>query len=269
MEILRTYLRRADGHEALVQEASVDEAYFDLSSAGSYEGAAEIARAIKNEIKVKENLTATIGIGPNKLIAKIASDVQKPDGLTVVREEDAEKFLEPMSIRTIPGIGPKTEERFKALRIATIKDAKKISITELYQMMGKRGPELYERLRGRDNSPLVEEYELKSISEQETFERDIPATDVKFLRERMRGIALSVYKRFAESDFKSFRTIGITVRFADFTTKTRAATLKASDVRLETIDFQVYRLLMPFLDLRENPERKSFRLLGVKIEKLE
>lgn len=97
-------------HSPMIEQASVDEAYFDLSLSDSYEDARAIAATIKNEIKIKERLTATVGIGPNKLIAKIASDVQKPDGLTVVRAEDAERFLEPMSIRKIPELGQRRKK---------------------------------------------------------------------------------------------------------------------------------------------------------------
>ena len=94
-------------HAEHVEEASVDEAYFDLSFADSYERAAEIAHAIKDEIRTRERLTASVGIGPNKLIAKIASDKNKPDGFLVVRDNEAETFLAPMAIRKIPGVGPK------------------------------------------------------------------------------------------------------------------------------------------------------------------
>jgi DNA polymerase IV (DinB-like DNA polymerase) len=274
MEVLRRYTDH-------VEQASVDEAYFDLSTMGTsitdpYERAREIAFKIKNEIKMKENLTATVGIGPNKLIAKIASDVQKPDGLTVVRAEDAERFLEPMSLRKIPGVGPKAEEKFKRLGMVTVGEARRLSLAELRELMGKWGMDLYEKLRGRSETPLVEEWEAKSIGEQETFERD--ASDPEFLRARLAAISRDVYERFARSGFRNFRTIAITVRFADFETKTRATTLtggvgldgvNSNTVALETIQFHALRLFLPFLDARENPRRKAFRLLGVRIEKLE
>ena len=274
MEILRA-------HAAIVEEASVDEAYFDLSFVADenandlYARAAEIARALKDEIKMKEKLTASVGIGPNKLIAKIASDAQKPDGLTVVRAEAAENFLAPLSVRKIPGVGPKAEERFKKLGIATVAQARELSMEELREMMGKWGTALYERLRARDETSLVEEYEAKSVGEQETFERD--TRDPAFLQERVRKIARGVHARFIREagrdigtpgHFSTFRTITLTVRFADFSTKNRSVTLAAPDARMETIEFQAIRLFMPFLDQRENPGRKAIRLLGVRVEKL-
>ena len=256
-------LRKQSSH---IEQASVDEAYFDLTTAGSYERAEVLARRLKDEIKIKENLTASIGIGPNKLIAKIASDAQKPDGLTVVREEDAEWFLEALPIRTIPGIGPKSEERLAALGVRTVGDARRFSQDALHELMGKWGVELYEKLRGRDESPLIESWEAKSVGEQVTFERD--ASERIFLEGQLREIATSVYARFQAGGFTTFRTIAIIVRFADFTTKTRSVTLKNNETKLDVIEFQVLRLFMPFLDVRENPDRKAFRLLGVRLEKL-
>ena len=251
-----------------IEEASVDEAYLDLSLAGSYKKAEELCRKIKKEIKSKEKLTASIGIGPNKLIAKIASDMRKPDGLTVVEEKDAEKFLEPLAIRRIPGIGPKTEERFRSLGVRTVKDAKRISKDELEKMLGKWGIELYDKLLALDDSPIVQEERTpKSVGEQETFETD--TLDANFLHERLRILSDEVHERFIKAGFKSFRSVTATVRFADFTTKTRSSTLETKSKSREALHFEILKLFMPFLDKRENPERKKIRLIGVRVEKLE
>lgn len=259
MAILRQYA----GH---IEQASVDEAYFDLSFTGSIGSANEIALAIKAEIKREECLTASIGIGPNKLMAKIASDAEKPDGLTVIRETEAEGFLEPLPARVMPGVGPKTEARFKEQGVRTVKDAKRFSKDELKRMLGKGGVELYEKLRGRDNAPLVEAWEAKSIGEQATFERDTGET--KFLRAALATLADNVFRRFKESRFSSFRSVTLTVRFADFTTKTRTTTLERPTASLAELQFAALRLFMPFLDRRDNPAKKAFRLLGVRVEKL-
>jgi len=272
MEILRS-------HAAVVEEASVDEAYADLSFSLSYESAEAIALAIKNEIKEKEHLTASVGIGPNKLIAKIASDCGKPDGFTVVREEDAEEFLAPLPIRTIPGVGPKMEEKFRKFGMQTVRDAKRFGAEELKTMLGKFGTELYEKLRGRSDAGLVTEWEQKSIGEQTTFAHDVFASDSlkdrKLLEDMLAGLAEDVIQRLKAGGFESFKTIAITVRFSDFTTVSRAVTLPkpvaGADpaAALQTLQFQALRLFMPFLDRRENPEKKAIRLLGVRVEKLE
>ena len=251
-EVSRRIMDVVRAHASLIEQASVDEAYFDLSFAGSYDRAEEIVRAIKNEIKEKERLTASVGVGPNKLIAKIASDRQKPDGLTVVHEEDAESFLEPLGLRVIPGLGRKSEEQFTKRGMRTVRDAKRLSRVELIDMMGKWGAELYEKLRGRSDAAIATDAIQKSISEQITFDDDIPVNgklkDRKLLEaalgELASGVHASLYKEIvAGAPFISFRSVGITVRFADFTTKTRVVTLKeavrASDASaLQAIQFQ-------------------------------
>lgn len=304
MDIVRAHVPPNEDGMVLVEQSSVDEASFDLSFAGSYEKAESIARAIKKEIKEKERLTASIGIGPNKLIAKIASDRQKPDGLTVVREEDAEAFLEPLNIRVIPGVGPKSEEQFLKRGIRTVRDAKRLTKAELTKMMGKWGADLYEKFRGRSDAQIVLDWVQKSIGEQTTFDEDIPVDgklkDRKLLEAALADLAADVHKRLRReiadgAPFKAFRSVGITVRFSDFTTKTRIVTLKepvpavhvpgrglfdsetlavaakadsvASAAALKVIQFQALRLFMPFLDRRENPSHKAIRLLGVKVER--
>lgn len=259
MEIIRSY-------SPSVEEASVDEAYFDLSHTGSYEKAKETAQTLKKEIVSREFLTASIGIGPNKLIAKIASDMQKPDGLTVVEEKDAEAFLGPLPIRKIPGIGPKTDMLFNKKGIRVVKDLKKFPREELGDMLGKWGAELYDKIRGCDDSPIMAEYDIKSIGEQETFPED--TLDSNFIFPRLSALCEGVMGRFREGGFKSFRTISLVARFADFDTKTRSRTLADPANSLATLHFESLKLLMPFLDSRENQRRKKIRLIGVRIEKL-
>lgn len=253
-------------YSPLVEEASVDEAYFDLTPAGSFEKAGKICRQIKKEIKEKERLTCSIGIGPNKLIAKIASDFKKPDGLTAVEEKDAEAFLEPLPIRKIPGIGPKTEAKFHAHKIKTVKDLKKFSAERLEEMLGKWGVELYEKARGRDDSSIQTEWVAKSIGEQETFSQD--TLEASFVLERLNALCQSIAGRFAKENFKTFKAAGITVRFSDFETRTRSRTLAkpVNDPRI--LQIEALKLLLPFLDKRANPALKPIRLIGVKVEKL-
>lgn len=145
-------------------------------------------------------------------------------------------------------------------------DAKRFSEAELYTMLGKWGNELYEKLRGRSASEIVEEWEAKSIGEQETFMHD--TRDANVIQERLLALAAGVHTHFKSSGFTSFRSITITVRFADFTTKTRSATLAAPSHDAATLQFEAMRLFAPFLDKRENPQRKDIRLIGVRVEKL-
>lgn len=254
-------------HVPLVEQASIDEAYFDLSFLGSFEKAERICRKIKEEIREKEKITASVGIGPNKLIAKIASNHQKPDGLTVVHADDAEKFLESMPIRTIPGIGPKTESVLHAQGVKKVHDLKKFSEDELEDMMGKWGVDLYEKIRGIDDAPVTEEYETKSIGEQETFLRDTASAEIIF--DRVVVMCKHIVARLGGEEFSKFRTVVVTVRFSDFQTKTRSHTFPKPQRTLKALQIEAFRLILPFLDKRENPKRKLIRLVGVRIEKLE
>lgn len=259
MEIVRA-------HATVVEEASIDEAYFDLSATGSFAAAQKICETIKKEIYKKELLTASIGIGPNKLVAKLASDFQKPDGLTVVPPEKVLNFIEQNALRKIPGIGPKTAEELRERNITTVTELRALDRFELELALGKHGRDLYEKVRGIDDAPLVEEWIAKSISEQETLHHDTLAGDV--IIALLKKLSAQVHERFMHSGFKTFQTVGITVRFEGFETKTRAKTLSTPTDSGTTLEFEALKLLLPFLDVRENPHRKAIRLIGVKIEKL-
>lgn len=254
-------------YASLVEEAGIDEVYFDLSQTKSFDRAADLCRQLKKEIQKQEKLTASVGIGPNKLVAKIASDFRKPDGLTVVTPEEAEGFLEPLAVRKIPGIGPKTEKRLAREGIRLVRDLKQYSREELRLRFGKWGPDLYDRLRGRHNTPLQEEYEPKSVGEQETFGED--TRDLNLIFDRLLDMCGHVFKRLRTGGFKTYRTVVVTVRFADFATHSRSHTLPGASDSLDRLRFAAMKLLMPFLDHRENPRHKFLRLIGVRVEKLE
>src|SRR3989344_3620731 len=261
MKILRKFSQ-------VVETAGVDEAYFILTSDVQglsevrllkppksdfelWKEAKKIAKKIKDEILEKEKLTCSIGIGPNKLIAKIASDFKKPDGLTVVTGEGAENFLKFLPIRKVPGIGPKTEAKFLEKGIKIVKDLPS---------------DLYERIL-HDDTPLVIEREAKSIGEEETFENDTRSSVL--LLDTLGELCREARQRFDISKQKTFRTIVLKVRFHDFETKTRSRTFQKPASDFKILKSEVLRLFLPFLDRRENPKNKLFRLVGVRIEKLE
>lgn len=253
-------------HVPVIENAGIDEAYGDLSFVGSYAKAEVICKKIKSEIKKEEKLTISVGIAPNKLIAKIASGLKKPDGLTVIKENEAEEFLAPLSVRQIPGVGPKTEMLLQKKRIKLVKDLKQFGREELIEWLGKWGSDLYDKARGRDDSSVVEEYTSKSVGEEETFLED--SRDPGFVSERLLALGQAAFRRFKKSGFKSFKTITIKVRFSDFETKTHSYTLGKKASTLEVLQFEILRLLLPFLDRRKNPRKKAIRLIGVRLEKL-
>jgi len=251
----------------VLEQASIDEAYGDVSSTGSFEAAADLCRSIKAAILSEERLTASVGIGPNKLIAKIASGIHKPDGFTVVADTEAEAFLAPLLVRAIPGIGPKTEMMLADQKIRLVEDLKQLSILEMGARFGKRGLEWYGKIRAQDDSPVEAHWEPKSISEQETFDED--TLDSHILVERLSQLSDGVFARLAEEGFKFCRTVAITVRFADFTTVTRAHTFPDPVRDGAVVRRELLKLLLPFFDRRENPQRQRIRLLGVRVEKLQ
>jgi len=248
------------------EPASIDEAYLDVSSLGGFEAAADRARTLQAQIRQREGLTCSVGIGPNKLVAKIASDFQKPEGLTVVRPEDVQGFLDPMPIRVIPGVGPKTDALLRELGVRTVRDLRSVDPSHLVARFGRWGHDIFNKAHGISESGVGGHWEPKSVGEQETFEHDTLAA--AFILERAEHLAQEVFRRLGAHGFRSFRTVTITVRFADFRTLTRSHTPPQPMATEAALWREVMRLLLPFLDRRENPRMKLIRLIGVRVERL-
>jgi DNA polymerase IV (DinB-like DNA polymerase) len=260
--IMAIIARGADAFE----EASIDEAYVDLSSLGDMERAQGHAQGLKAEILAREGLTCSVGIGPNKLVAKIASDIQKPNGLTVVRAEAVQGFLDPLRIRVIPGIGPKTEAFLHGKGIKTVAELRRVELARLTEWFGKWGGDLWQKAHGISHDAVSNEWERKSVGEQETFDED--TLDPVLVLERAQRLAGEVYRRLVAEGFQAFRTVTVTVRFAGFVTRSRSHTGTPPFRREEELHGEVRRLLEPFFDARENPKGKRIRLIGVRVERL-
>src|SRR3989441_4698471 len=185
------------------QKTSVDEAYLELSSLGSVDAAVERARWLKAEIVRQEGLTASVGIGPNKLVAKIASDFQKPDGLTVVRPDEVQPFLDPMRVRVIPGIGPKTERFLHERHIRTVADLRALEQARLAEWFGRWGEDLFAKAPGLSESAVSNDRVRKSVGEQETFEVD--TLDREFVLERGRALVRTVWSPLEDHGLPGFR----------------------------------------------------------------
>ncbi len=275
--IMKMLKRSADAFE----QSSIDEAYLESKfQIDPWREAERFAKELSRRIFEQEGLTCSVGIGPNKLVAKIASGFRKPDGLTVVRPGDVHRFLDPLSIRVIPGVGPKSEAFLHARGIRTIGDLRKLTEAELVEAFSKWGHDLYRKARGIDDLPVTSEWVTKSIGEQETFERD--TRSASFLTDRLYAMAERVVERVKAAGFKGFRTVTLVVRFHDFETKSRSRTLAEAVLlspgrpgrvspaagALERLTQEALRLLIPFFDARENPKRKLIRLIGLRVEKL-
>ncbi len=253
MNILRNYSEK-------FQQVSIDEAYLDVSNVGSFEAARELALKIKKEIMEKEKLTCSIGVGPNKIVAKIASDYKKPDGLTVVEPSHVREFLSPLPVRKIPGVGKKTEAELKTMGIEKIGQLAECDVQLLISRFGKWGIYMHELANGIDESEVREEECCKSISRETTFEQD--TDDPEILNLTMEELAEDVHKSLIEEGFL-FKTLTIKVRYKGFITLTRAHTLLHYTDEPGIIKDTAKTLLKEFID------GKMIRLIGVRLSRLE
>ena len=243
------------------EQWGLDEAFLDItSSVSSFENAKILAEEIKYEIYEKEQLTCSIGVGYNKLIAKIASDFKKPDGLTVVKVEDAKSFLAPLGVRKLLWVGKKTENRLKNLGILTIGNLANFSPSILTEKFGTSGVQLYLMAQGIDNSEFQERWERKSLSREITFEED--TSDSKFIFESLDALSDDLYQEIKATKF-TFKTITVKIRYENFETHTHCKTLPFYTDRLNDIKKNARNLLQYYLKAK----RKT-RLIGVKLSNL-
>lgn len=223
----------------------------------SYVDAEALAKQLKREIFEKEHLTCSVSIGPNKLIAEIASDFKKPDSLTVVREDEAEAFLAPLPARKLLWVGRKTEAKLKAMGINTIGDLARCDSAVLTERFGVMGTQMHLMARGIDRSEVQPRTKVKSISHETTFEVDTAdaATVLSALDALSEGVC-----REALNQNLFFKTVTIKLRYEDFETHTRSKTLAFMTNRLQNLKRTARELLQPFL----HSDRK-IRLIGVRV----
>jgi DNA polymerase IV (archaeal DinB-like DNA polymerase) len=253
-EVMDTLRSFADKFE----QASIDEAFLDVTSKGSGEqGARRIALEVKKAVKEKHGLTCSIGVAPNKSSAKIASDRNKPDGLTVVPFNDVAGFLAPLPVGVVPGIGKKTGEFLSEKGISTIGQLQQLDGKQLLNWFGKNGVWLWGVVHGEENIEVRQQELPKSLSVERTFKEDVK--DYRTVRmEAAEGV--SELMRRVKSAGYSYRVAGIKIRFKGFETHTREKTLvshtDSEEPLLETVD----KLLDEF-EVRGKP----VRLVGVRV----
>ncbi len=216
MGILRDY-------SSQIEQWGVDEAFADLSDGA--EDPVAVAGAIKERIRAELQLTASIGLGSNKLLAKIAANLQKPDGLSVIWESEAEERLSGMPATVLWGIGPKTAARLhEALGVVTVGDLQRLSLEQLQETLGpNHGEYLYHVCRGRDDSPIVTSWEPKSYSRETTFQVDVRKRET--LLRVITRLATDVWEECVSEDGYLPRTVTLKLRYHNFRTHTRALTL--------------------------------------------
>jgi DNA polymerase-4 len=208
-----------------VEPLSIDEAFLDLTGTERLLGpAVEVARGIKRRVREEVGITASVGIAPNKFLAKLASDLEKPDGLTIVTPETIDDVLLPLPVERIWGVGPKTAERLHALGIRKVADLRALSREELERRFGASGDHFWRLARGLDDRAVVTTGEAKSISHEQTFEEDLqdPADVRRVLLHQTEAVA----RRLRRHGLLA-KTVTLKIRYGDFETITRSTTLDA------------------------------------------
>lgn len=243
-----------------VEPLSMDEAFLDVTGMEYlYSDITAIPRQIKDRIKGELNLTASAGVAPNKFLAKLASDLKKPDGLLVIRPGEEIDLLAPMSVRKLWGVGTATARTLKNINIETIGDFRCCDLKLLERHLGFCPQELYDLAWGRDDRPVIPDREAKSIGNESTFTTDIWSKDE--IGAVLHALAGKVGWRLRKSGLCG-RTLTVKVRFSSFRTITRSVTLPSALSLDETIYQTAYELI------HKIPIRESIRLLGVTVSKL-
>ena len=240
----------------LVQAVSIDEAYLDVTDhLGEAGSATAVAKEIRRRVREERGLTVSIGVGPNRLIAKIASDFDKPDGLTVVRPAKVQAFLDPLPVRKLHGVGPATEKALAEMGVRTVAELRAAALDTLSSRFGKHGRLLFEFSRGIDERPVEVHSERKSLGTENTYAEDL--TDLARMEEEVERMAAEVAAALARSELAGC-TVTLKLRYSDFTTLTRSRT---SDVPL--YDAAVIAGIAIDLLRRTEARSRPVRLLGV------
>lgn len=249
--IHQVMLHYADAYEPI----SLDEAFLDISGMGSqYPTLGSIGRAIKEEIRCAVHLTASVGIAPNKFLAKMASDMNKPDGLCIIPYGREQEVLAPLPVRRLWGVGSVTEKKLLAAGFRTIADIQEATQEKLSALLGNQGPLLKALSLGIDERPIISSRQVKSIGDESTYEYDL--TDRRAIDREIAIHSDIVAQRLRRHDLAA-RTISLKIRFASFKTIMRSLSLEEGTNLQETIDSACQTLLSRI------PLTEGIRLIGV------
>lgn len=241
-----------------------DEAYLDVSDriGGDYDKAAHLAQRIKNAVRESVRLTCSVGITPNKLLSKIASDYRKPDGLTVVLPDKVGEFLEPLRIRDIPGIGGKTERVFSRMGLKTVGDLRSLDVFELHRRFGRKtGAYIYNAARGMDDEPVAEREPRVQYGRIVTLKRDSGEFD--YMSGSLADLCEELH-RVVTRDRRLFKSVGVQLVLSDLSQRSKSRMLRNPTSGLAELQRTAGQLLREALAAQEKPVRR----LGVKVSEL-
>ncbi|MBN1956444.1 MAG: DNA polymerase IV [Anaerolineae bacterium] len=258
--LYRDYSRRVMAilHQAasLVEEMSIDEAYLDLTGrAAAWEDGVATADQLQQRVRDEVGLSASLGVATNKLVAKVASDQDKPGGLTVVRPGEEAAFLAPLPVRALWGVGPVTAQKLADIGVTTVGELAAVPREQLWNLLGRHGMQMARQAQGIDLRPVVAEHECKSVSQEQTFARDL--SDPRALQRELWPLCQGVARRLSQAGMAA-GTLAIKLRYADFTTTSRQQRLAVPTADARTI-YQVAWALLRRAWQRGEP----LRLLGV------
>jgi DNA polymerase IV len=246
-------------YTSIIEPLSLDEAYLDVSHVEGDMAAVDVAKKLKLDILEAVKLTASAGVSFNKFLAKLASGMNKPDGLTVITQEDAPKLIAELPIEDFYGVGPKTAAKLKALGIHNGADLKEHALEELKEKFGKVGVQFYHLARAQDDRPVESSRETKSISSETTFEVD--TDDKRILEKELQLLSQQVAERLAKAKLEG-KTVTLKIKYANFKGITRQTTLKQPVYEATDIE-AVARMILGSLELA-----RKVRLIGVGVSNL-
>jgi DNA polymerase-4 len=260
-EVSEQVFKIFDHFTPLVEPLSIDEAFLDVTASSRLFGPpVEIAKKIKQKVVEKTGLTISAGVAPSKFVAKIASDLEKPDGLTVVHAEKVREFLDPLPIEKMWGVGKVTKQVLSALRIQTFEDLSRIPVEVLEKKFGKHGVHMHRLSMGIDDRIVVRDHEVKSIGHEETFSEDIQRLDLA--KKELLSLAHRVARRMRRHGVEG-KTITLKVKYHDFTRTTRSVTRP-----IYTNDSaDIYSNVCSLLE-KTAVGRRPVRLLGISLSNL-
>lgn len=246
-------------YTSLVEPLSLDEAYLDVSNLDRR--AVAIAQAIRGDIFRELGLTASAGVSTNKLVAKVASDYHKPNGITVVLPDQVKEFIGGQSVREIPGVGEKMQSRLHSLGIKLCRDAWSFTANDFSAEFGKFGPQLWQRFQGIDARPVQTSRRRKSLGQERTFGQDL--ADTSQMQRILAHMAHSCLEALRQRRIDA-RTFTIKVKYSDFTQVCRSHSLQAGYLASEARISDIIRALL----FKTECQQKSVRLLGVNFNRL-